>query len=88
MVGRPGGGSPDQVPGDHVAAPPSTYTLNVLSGAEVGVLLGVRAAEGGAGAAPVYGYRMSYSRMLVVQARMLAAYVRGGVPAYTGFTVR
>jgi CRISPR-associated protein Cas1 len=37
---------------------------------------------------PVYGYRMSYSRMLEVQARMLAAYVRGAVPAYTGFTVR
>ena len=37
---------------------------------------------------PVYGYKMSYSRMLEVQARMLAAYVRGAVPAYTGFTVR
>jgi CRISPR-associated protein Cas1 len=37
---------------------------------------------------PLYGYRMSYSRMLEVQARMLAAYVRGSVPAYTGFTVR
>jgi len=37
---------------------------------------------------PLYGYRMSYSRMLEVQARMLAAYVRGGVPAYAGFTVR
>ncbi len=37
---------------------------------------------------PLYGYRMSYSRMLEVQARMLAAYVRGGVPAYMGFTVR
>jgi len=37
---------------------------------------------------PVYGYKMSYSRMLEVQARMLAAYVRGSVPAYTGFTVR
>jgi CRISPR-associated protein Cas1 len=37
---------------------------------------------------PVYGYRMSYSRMLEVQARMLAAYVRGDVPRYTGFTVR
>jgi CRISPR-associated protein Cas1 len=36
----------------------------------------------------VYGYRMSYARMLEVQARMLAALVRGGVPAYTGFTVR
>jgi CRISPR-associated protein Cas1 len=37
---------------------------------------------------PVYGYKMSYSRMLEVQARMLAAYVRGDVPRYTGFTVR
>src|SRR4029079_11667503 len=37
---------------------------------------------------PLYGYRMSYGRMLEVQARMLAAYVRGSVPAYTGFTVR
>ena len=37
---------------------------------------------------PVYGYKMSYSRMLEVQARMLAAYLRGSVPAYTGFTVR
>jgi CRISPR-associated protein Cas1 len=35
-----------------------------------------------------YEYRMSYSRMLEVQARMLAAYVRGDVPRYTGFTVR
>ncbi|MFO0808620.1 MAG: CRISPR-associated endonuclease Cas1 [Gemmataceae bacterium] len=37
---------------------------------------------------PVYGYRMTWGRMLEVQARMLAAYVRGDVPAYTGFTVR
>ncbi len=37
---------------------------------------------------PVYGYRMSYARMLEVQARMLAAYVRGEVPGYTGFVVR
>lgn len=37
---------------------------------------------------PVYGYRMTYSRMLEVQARMLAACVRGSVPSYTGFTVR
>ena len=37
---------------------------------------------------PVYGYRMSYSRMTEVQAWMLAAYVRGTVPAYTRFTVR
>ena len=37
---------------------------------------------------PLYGYKMSYSRMLEVQARMLAAYVRGDVPRYAGFTVR
>ncbi|MFY7952907.1 MAG: CRISPR-associated endonuclease Cas1, partial [Armatimonadaceae bacterium] len=37
---------------------------------------------------PVYGYRMTYSRMIEVQARMLAAYVRGTTPRYTGFTVR
>jgi CRISPR-associated protein Cas1 len=37
---------------------------------------------------PVYGYRMSYSRMLEVQARMLAAFIRGGIPSYTGFMVR
>jgi CRISP-associated protein Cas1 len=37
---------------------------------------------------PVYGYRMSYSRMLEVQARMLASYVRGETPKYTGFIVR
>jgi CRISPR-associated protein Cas1 len=37
---------------------------------------------------PIFGYRISYSRMLEVQARMLAAYVRGAVPRYVGFTVR
>ncbi|HYH64772.1 MAG TPA: CRISPR-associated endonuclease Cas1 [Urbifossiella sp.] len=37
---------------------------------------------------PVYGYRMTYARMLEVQARMLAAFVRGTTPGYTGFTVR
>lgn len=37
---------------------------------------------------PLFGYKMSYSRMLEVQARLLAAYVRGDVPQYTGFTVR
>jgi CRISPR-associated protein Cas1 len=37
---------------------------------------------------PTYGYKMSYGRTLEVQARMLAAYVRGDVPSYTGFTVR
>ena len=37
---------------------------------------------------PTYGYRMSYSRMLEVQARTLAAYLRGDVPRYVGFTIR
>lgn len=37
---------------------------------------------------PVFGYKMSYGRMLEVQARMLAAYVRGDIPEYTGFIVR
>jgi CRISPR-associated protein Cas1 len=37
---------------------------------------------------PVYGYKMSYSRMIEVQARMLAAFVRGEIPAYAGFMVR
>ncbi|MBP3956947.1 CRISPR-associated endonuclease Cas1 [Gemmata sp. G18] len=37
---------------------------------------------------PVYGYRMSYARMLEVQARMLASFIRGSIPTYTGFTVR
>ena len=37
---------------------------------------------------PVFGYQMSYGRMLEVQARLLAAHVRGDVPEYTGFTVR
>lgn len=37
---------------------------------------------------PLYGYKMSYSRMLEVQARMLGAYVRGSIPSYRGFTVR
>ena len=37
---------------------------------------------------PIFGYRMSYGRMLEVQARMLAAHVRGDVPRYVGFVVR
>jgi CRISPR-associated protein Cas1 len=37
---------------------------------------------------PTFGYRMSYGRMLEVQARMLAACVRGDIPRYIGFTVR
>jgi CRISPR-associated protein Cas1 len=37
---------------------------------------------------PVFGYKMAYGRMIEVQARMLAAYVRGDIPDYTGFMVR
>jgi CRISPR-associated protein Cas1 len=37
---------------------------------------------------PVFGYKMTYGRMLEVQARMLAAHIRGDIPEYTGFTVR
>jgi CRISPR-associated protein Cas1 len=37
---------------------------------------------------PLFGYKMSYGRMLEVQARLLAAYIRGDVPSYQGFTVR
>jgi CRISP-associated protein Cas1 len=37
---------------------------------------------------PIFGYKMSYGRMLEVQARMLAAHVRVGVPRYFGFAVR
>jgi CRISPR-associated protein Cas1 len=37
---------------------------------------------------PIFGYKMAYGRMIEVQARMLAAYVRGDIPHYTGFTVR
>ena len=37
---------------------------------------------------PVFGYRMTYGRMIEVQARMLAAFIRGDIPRYTGFTVR
>ena len=33
---------------------------------------------------PVFGYQMSYGRMLEVQARMLAAYVRGRIAAVRG----
>jgi CRISPR-associated protein Cas1 len=37
---------------------------------------------------PVFGYKMAYGRMVEVQARMLAAHVRGDTPEYTGFIVR
>lgn len=37
---------------------------------------------------PVFGYKVTYSRTLEVQARMLAAVLRGDIPKYTGFIVR
>jgi CRISPR-associated protein Cas1 len=37
---------------------------------------------------PIFGYKMSYGRMLEVQARMLAGHVRGDIPRYVGFTFR
>lgn len=37
---------------------------------------------------PTFGYTMSYGRMLEVQARMLAAVLRGDIPRYVGFSVR
>lgn len=37
---------------------------------------------------PLFGYKLSWGRMLEAQARLLAAYVRGDVPEYVGFTVR
>jgi CRISPR-associated protein Cas1 len=37
---------------------------------------------------PIYGYKMTYARMLEVQARMLAAYIRGSIPEYVGLKVR
>jgi CRISPR-associated protein Cas1 len=37
---------------------------------------------------PEFGYRMSYRRMLEVQARQLWRYVRGDSPSYHGFTTR
>jgi CRISPR-associated protein Cas1 len=37
---------------------------------------------------PVFGYRVSYRRAMEVQARMLAAVLRGDLGKYTGFKVR
>lgn len=37
---------------------------------------------------PQFGYRMSYRRMMEVQARQLWRYVRGEAPRYHGFTTR
>jgi CRISPR-associated protein Cas1 len=37
---------------------------------------------------PLFGYRISYRRVLDVQSRLLAAHVLGEVPAYLPFTTR
>lgn len=37
---------------------------------------------------PVFGYRISYRRVLEVQARLLARYVSGEIPRYPGFETR
>jgi CRISPR-associated protein Cas1 len=37
---------------------------------------------------PLFGYRMAWSRMIEVQARLLAAHLRGEHASYVGFTVR
>ncbi|OHV43962.1 hypothetical protein BCD48_26510 [Pseudofrankia sp. BMG5.36] len=37
---------------------------------------------------PVFGYRISYRRVLEVQARLLAAHLLGEIPSYTAFTTR
>jgi len=37
---------------------------------------------------PVYGYRISYRRVLEVQARVLAAWMLGEIPDYAAFTTR
>lgn len=37
---------------------------------------------------PVFGYRISYRRVLEVQARLLARFVSGEIPSYPGFETR
>ncbi len=37
---------------------------------------------------PVFGYKLSLSRTIEVQARLLASYVRGDSPRYIGYTAR
>ncbi len=37
---------------------------------------------------PLFDYRLSYRRMLEVQARLLAKYVEGGIPDYPVFVTR
>lgn len=37
---------------------------------------------------PVFGYKVTYRRVMEVQARLLAAYVMREVPEYTAFVTR
>jgi len=37
---------------------------------------------------PVFGYRISYRRVLEVQARLLGRYLAGEIPEYPSFTTR
>ena len=37
---------------------------------------------------PVFGYRVSYRRILEIQARLLGRYLLGEIPMYPGFTTR
>lgn len=37
---------------------------------------------------PIFGYRISYRRVLEVQARLLARYLAGEIPSYPGFLTR
>ena len=37
---------------------------------------------------PTYGYRVTYRRVLEVQARMLGAYLLGEIPEYVPFMTR
>lgn len=37
---------------------------------------------------PLFGYRISYRRLLEVQARLLARYLLGEIPDYPNFTTR
>ncbi|HUE86649.1 MAG TPA: hypothetical protein VMO26_11300 [Vicinamibacterales bacterium] len=37
---------------------------------------------------PVFGYRISYRRVLEVQVRLLARYLEGEIASYPGFETR
>lgn len=37
---------------------------------------------------PIFGYRISYRRVLEVQARLLGRYLAGEIPEYPSFTTR